>query len=158
MTAIRFPLALLPMALAASLAAAGPDLESLDRVHVLMPRARVLELLGPPHEQGTLKGGLQAEVYRFPEEEPLVGIACVYSPEGLLTSQALHFRGDLVVPCRTHLIACGFLVLEERSGAVRLQGRDDDTGRPLVATIAHEAGITTVMTFEKDFYDRTILP
>lgn len=144
------------LAAAPVLLATDPDLDALDRVHVLMPKSRVLELLGKPSGTGTLKGNLRAEIYTYRAHEALEGIACIYGPGDLLKGQALHFRGDLLKACRDHLVACGFQVVEETGGTLRLLGRDDDTGKPLVATLSHEAGLTTVMTFEKAFYDRTV--
>ena len=44
-----------------------------------------------------------------------------------------------------------------RKGAsFRLSGKDDDTGRPIVVTIGENNDLTTVMTFEKGFYDRRV--
>jgi len=46
-----------------------------------------------------------------------------------------------------------FLILSsQKSGSFR--GIDDDTGRPIIVTIGENNDLTTVMTFEKGFYDR----
>lgn len=141
--------------LCAGLAQAQTTLAALDRVAVLMPKAKVLELLGKPDELATLQGGLRAELYRTPALAPLIGAGCIYDAKDQLAAQALMFEGNVAAECRANLAACGFTLLEEGQGQVRMLGKDDDTGTPLVATLRHEGGVTTLMTFEKAFHDRT---
>ncbi len=49
----------------------------------------------------------------------------------------------------------GFSRVDEKPGAVLLTGKDDDTGRPIMVSVSEEAGLTTVVTLEKEFYDKS---
>ncbi len=55
-----------------------------------------------------------------------------------------------------HLKKLGFTVMEEHGGTLRLLGKDDDTGQPIVVNIALNNGLTVITTFEKGFYDRRV--
>ena len=34
-------------------------------------------------------------------------------------------------------------------------GKDDDTGHPIMVSVSEKDGLTTVVTLEKDFYDKS---
>ena len=50
----------------------------------------------------------------------------------------------------------GFIHYKTKDGVDRLLGKDDDTGAPIVVVILEESGLTTVITFEKTFYENTL--
>ena len=50
----------------------------------------------------------------------------------------------------------GFALLEESAAASRLAGNDDDTGSPVVVTVSERDDLTTVVTYDKEFYDRQV--
>lgn len=132
------------------------DVNTLDRVSVLMTRNEVISLLGQPDEVADVGKGLKAEVYKVDGLEPMVGTGCIYENDQLLTGQTFVFKGEMGHDAAKRLKQFGFAVLENASGSYRLLGKDDDTGHPLVAYIAHDKNMTVIMTFEKDFYDRQV--
>lgn len=140
--------------------AAGPalavDVDTLDRVNVRMTRAQVISLLGNPDQVGETGNGLQTEIYRVDGMDPLVGTGCIYEDGRTLAGQSFVFRGEMDTVVAARLGKLGFAVLEGPAGAIRLTGKDDDTGHPLVAHISHQHGMTVVTTFEKGFYDRMV--
>lgn len=132
------------------------DVDTLDRVSVLMTRAQVISLLGSPDQVDEAGNGLRTEIYRVDGMDPLVGTGCIYEDGRILAGQSFVFRGEMDKAVAERLGRLGFAVLEEPSGAIRLSGRDDDTGHHLVAHVSHQNGMTVVTTFEKGFYDRMV--
>lgn len=130
------------------------DIESLDRISVHMPRAEVHTLLGAPEEILELGNGLSAEIYKVSNAEPMIGAGCIYLDNRQLTGQAFIFEGLLHKEAAERLVKHGFRVIEEIEGTYRLAGKDDDTGKPLVAQVALNNGMTVIMTFEKDFHEQ----
>jgi hypothetical protein len=132
------------------------DLHSLDRVAVQMSQPDVLSILGKPDEVGKLGGGLEADIYRLNSMEPMVGTACIYGEDRRLVGQSFIFQGELGRQTVEQLQEDGFTLMEEKGDTFRLLGKDDDTGQPLVIHILQSPGLTIVMTFAKDFYDRRV--
>lgn len=132
------------------------DLNALDRVSVLMTKTEVISLLGKPDEVADVGKGLKAEVYKVAGLEPMIGTGCIYENDQRLAGQTFIFKGKMGNEAADRLKRLGFAVLENAKGTYRLLGKDDDTGRPLVAYITHEKDMTVIMTFEKDFYDRQV--
>jgi hypothetical protein len=132
------------------------DIAALDRVSILMSKSEVLAILGPPHEINELRAGLKAEIYRLSDADPMVGAGCIYDKEQVLRGQAYLFSGSVGKESADRIKEAGFTVMEEKEGTFRLLGKDDDTGRPMVVYIFEAHGLTTVMTFEKDFYDQQV--
>jgi hypothetical protein len=132
------------------------DIQTLDKVSVLMSKADVHTLLGNPDEVVELGNGLNAEIYKVTSMEPMVGAGCLYQADQRLAGQAFVFQGKVDKVAAERLQKLGFTVLEDSEGAFRLLGKDDDTGQPLVATITLNNGMTVIMTFEKGFYDRMV--
>lgn len=130
------------------------EIETLDKISVLMPREQVHVLLGPPEEVFEAGKGLTAEIYRVSNAEPMIGAGCIYQDNRLLSGQAFVFEGILQKAAAERLVKHGFRVIEEIDGTYRLVGKDDDTGKPLVAQIALDNGMTVLMTFEKDFHEQ----
>jgi hypothetical protein len=64
------------------------------------------------------------------------------------------FAGEMTAGAAERLKKHGFALIEEKNAAYRLLGKDDDTGRVFVVHVFSEMGMTIVMTFEKEFYDR----
>ena len=129
------------------------DLESIDRISVLMPKTQVITILGKP-DTVTDMGGLKVELYLVPSGEPLVSVAYIYEDDRYLAGHAFIFRGNVAGQTAARMKTIGFTILEEKGDYFRLAGKDDDTGRPIVVTIGQINDLTTVTTFEKGFYDR----
>ncbi|MCX5815559.1 MAG: hypothetical protein NTX75_04860 [Proteobacteria bacterium] len=132
------------------------DINALDQVSVLMTKSKVLSLLGMPDDVGEAGNGLEVDIYRVNNISPMVGAGCIYEDNQRLAGQAFIFQGEMGKEAAERLKKHGFTVTEEKEGAFRLLGKDDDTGQPLVAYITLNNGMTVIMTFEKDFYDRRV--
>ncbi len=133
------------------------DLEALDRVSILMTKAKVLSLLGPPDEVGDIGHNLKADIYKLPDNmAPMVGAGCVYDDQQILAATAFIFQGDVGKESANRIKEAGFTFTGDKDGAARLSGKDDDTGQPVVVTVVTGGGLTTVITFEKGFYDRNV--
>lgn len=132
------------------------DIITLDQVSVLMSKAKVLSILGAPDYVGEAGGGLKVDIYRVSNAEPMIAAGCIYEDNRSLAGQAFIFQGEMGREAAERLKKHGFVVMEEKEGAFRLFGKDDDTGQPLVAHITLSSGMTVVMTFEKGFYDKFI--
>ena len=132
------------------------DMDTLDRVAVQMSKSDVLALLGNPDEVDDLGGGLQADVYRVDNMDPMVGTGCIYGDDRRLAGQSFIFQGEMGKQTAEWFKEHGFQLTEEKGDTFRLLGNDDDTGKPLVVHILQRSGMTVVMTFEKEFYDRRV--
>lgn len=130
------------------------DIETLDKINVHMPKEKVHALLGAPEEVLDLGKRLTAEIYKVSNAEPMIGAGCIYQDNRQLTGQAFVFDGLLHKEAAERLVKHGFRVIEEIEGTYRLAGKDDDTGKPLVAHVALDNGMTVIMTFEKDFHEQ----
>jgi hypothetical protein len=129
------------------------DLDTLDKVSVLMPQAKVQSLLGSPEEVLTLGNGLSADIYKVSDAEPLIGTGCIYQDNQKLVAQAFIFKGIINRDAAARLVHHGYRVLEESGEVFKLTGKDDDSGQPLLASITLENDMTIIMTFEKGFYE-----
>ncbi len=136
-------------------AAWAVDLTALDRVSVLMPKARVISILGAPSEVASM-GPLKVELYRVTGASPLVSAGCIYEKEETLAGIAFLFQGDLAIETAKRLQENGFTLSGGKGTAVRLSGKDDDTGLPVVVTIDVNSELMTVIAFEKGFFERTV--
>jgi hypothetical protein len=132
------------------------DVESLDRVSVLMSKSKVVSILGTPDEVGDIGPLLKADIYKVSDEGPLIGAGCVYDEKQILAATAFIFRGNVGKEAANRIKEDGFAFLDDKNGTIRLTGKDDDTGLPIMVTVSENGGLTTVMTFEKGFYDRTV--
>ncbi len=132
----------------------GADVEALDRVNVLMPRTKVVSILGVAQEASHLGGGLIAETYRVTDTGVMAGAGCVYDETHHLAATAFIFHGTVALEVARLMQEREFSLMEDKDGAIRLSGKDDDTGQPIVVVIIEDGGYTTVMTFEKGFYDK----
>jgi hypothetical protein len=138
-------------------AAGAVDLAALDRVSVLMPKTQVRSILGAPAEVTSL-GPLKVELYPITGASPLVSAGCIYEQETTLAGLALVFQGDLALQTADRLRGYGFTLKGGKGTAVRMDGKDDDTGRPVVISIDVNSEWMTVITFEKGFYERSVKP
>ncbi len=150
---------ILIMFLLAATTATALEISSLDRVSVLMHREQVLSILGPPDETGVISMGLSAEIYKVKaipgsDKGPLTAAACVYDDDTTLKAQAFMFEGSVARQSAERLKEIGFSLVESRGASFQLLGKDDDTGCPIVVIIFEQGKATTVMIFEKEFYDR----
>ena len=147
------------MALAAALLSVGPamaiDMEALDKVAVMMTKTEVKGLLGEPDQNSKMILGLTAEVYEVSGLEPMVGVGCIYEAEKLV-GQAFIFEGSSTDTALENLKSHGFIHYTSRDGVARLLGEDDDTGQPIVVIVVDEGGLTTIITFDKAFYENTL--
>lgn len=140
---------------AGAAAASGADLAALDRVSVLMPRTEVVSILGAPDEIARM-GRLKVELYHVTGASPLLSSGYIYENEAMLAGHAFIFQGDFAEQTADRLKKHGFTPLADQGTAHRLAGKDDDTGRPVVVTIDVSQDLTTVVTFEKGFYERSV--
>ncbi len=129
------------------------ELAALDRVSVLMPKAEVLAILGVPDKVTDLEG-LAVELYQIHDAAPLLSVGLFYEHERALAGNTLIFKGNTAAATLVRLKQHGFRALEEKGDYLRLEGKDDDTGRPVIVTISRLEDLTTVTTFEKTFYEQ----
>jgi hypothetical protein len=129
------------------------DLNTLDQVSVLMDISKVRSLLGTPQTVTDAGNGLKVEIYEMSDVEPMLGAACIYDPRGRLAGQAFVFDGNALKPAAARLVEHGFRLVDEKGGVSRLEGKDDDTGQPLVVVISEVLEKTAIVTFEKGFYE-----
>ena len=134
-------------------AASAADLESLDRVNVLMPKSQVLSILGSPDTVVDM-GGLMVDLYMVSHAEPLVSVGFFYEKNLVLAGYSLIFRGDVAAQTAARMKTLGFASQMEAGDYSRLAGQDDDTGQPVIVTISRIDELTTVTTFERGFYER----
>lgn len=132
------------------------DIETLDKVSVLMDKSKVISLLGMPDQIEKMKGGLIVETYNMKNMDPMVSTGCIYEDDQRLVGMAYVFKEEMSKAAAERLKKHGFVITEETKGTYRLLGKDDDTGTPLMAHILSNNGLTMVMTFEKSFYDRRV--
>lgn len=129
------------------------ELAALDRISVLMPKAEVVAILGKPDKVTDL-GGLTVELYQVHNAAPLLSFGLFYEHEHALAGSTLIFKGDVTADTLTRMKKYGFRSLEEKGAYTRLEGKDDDTGHPIIITISLLEDLTTVTTFEKAFYEQ----
>ena len=129
------------------------DLKSLDRVSVQMPKSQVISILGAPDHVSEL-GALMVDMYLTTQGGPLVSAGYFYENDLALAGHSFIFRGNVAAQTAARMKTLGFTVLEEKGDYIRLAGKDDDTGRPIIVSISRIDELTTVTTFEKGFYER----
>lgn len=129
------------------------DIATLDKVSILMPRERVVSVLGIPQVTMSLAKGMRVEVYPVEHAAPLVHAGFIYDPSDVLMGQAFVFQGHEATGIAQRLKNHGFKPLTKQGDSRRFAGFDDDTGWPLVAVIEEHDNLTTITTFEKTFYE-----
>ncbi len=134
-------------------AASAADLKALDRVTMLMTKNQVTAILGAPDKVADM-GGLMVDLYMVSQAEPLVSAGYFYEKNSVLAGHTLIFRGDVTSRTAARMKEHGFTSQMEAGEYIRLAGKDDDTGHPVVVTISRIDELTTVTTFEKGFYER----
>jgi len=139
--------------LCCAVAASAVDLASLDKVSVLMTKEKVLSILGAPDEQMTLANGLKVDVYYVDSAFPLTNSGCIFNDQGILMGQSFVFQGHETGSIMERLKTSGFVQKQIESASKFFEGHDDDTGRPLVAVVSEGGEMTTITTFEKDFFE-----
>ena len=132
------------------------DIKMLDAVSVLMPKSKVHFLLERPDEIGDLGKGLNVEIYKVSKVYSMVGTGYIYDDDQYLKRQAFIFKGSISEQTAEEIIECGFIFVEKRGNYFLLEGKDDDTGQPIMVTVTEDGGMTTVITFEKEFYDKRL--
>jgi hypothetical protein len=145
--------------MAAAILIAGPamamDIEALDKVNILMSKSEVKAMLGEPDHNQEIISGLMADVYTVKGLGPMVGAGCIYDGDNLV-GQAFLFEGATAEAALERMKTHGFIHYSKEDGVNRLLGKDDDTGEPIVVVILEEGGLTTVITFEKSYYEATL--
>jgi hypothetical protein len=130
------------MLIAPTAVAFAADIDALDKVSVLMPRSKVVSLLGAPDGAERTTGGLKVDLYNVDIADSLVGAGYLYEDEGALAGNAFIFRGNVAKRTAERLKEIGFTLLDEKGATFRLSGKDDDTGRPIVVTIGENNDLT----------------
>lgn len=134
-------------------AAIAADLGSLDRVTMLMSKSQVASILGIPDKVADMDG-LMVDLYLVNQAEPLLSAGYFYGKDSVLAGHVLIFRGDVAARTAARMKEHGFISQMETGEYIRLAGKDDDTGHPVVVTISRIDELTTVTTFEKGFYEQ----
>lgn len=142
--------------ISSAVVAYAADIAALDRVSVLMPREKVLMILGSPAEKTAMANGLIVEIYSISDALPLIRAGCIYDAKKNLVGQSFVFQGNTQKEILNRLKRHGYVPLPQKSSSLRLAGFDDDTGRPVVAVIEHHENLTTITTFEKIFYESRV--
>jgi hypothetical protein len=131
------------------------DVPALDKVSVLMPKQKVLSILGAPDDKGTLGMDLTTEIYKMEStSDSMLGAGLIYGKDQVLKGQAFMLDGMVAKQSAERMKAIGFTLDEAKEHFYLLRGKDDDTGIPIAVYIIEQNGMTTIMTFEKEFYDR----
>lgn len=147
------PVFVMIMILCAAASVFAADIVALDKVSILMPKTKVLSILGSPQEMVTLAKGLKVDVYLVDSALPLMHSGCIYNATGLLVGQSFVFQGHTVDDITERLKKHGFVPMRKKENSLRFAGFDDDTKQPLVAVIEEHDSLTTITTFEKTFYE-----
>lgn len=147
----KLSILVLILTLVATTAAFAVDIDSLDKVSILMPKPEVLSILGEPDETVTHASGLRVKVYKVKDAFPLSHFGSIFQ-DGFLIGQSFVFHGRSADEITDRLQKHGFVPMLPRTGPQRFTGLDDDTGRPLVAVIEEGEHMSTITTFEKQFY------
>jgi hypothetical protein len=142
----------------ALLAAAGPalalDLAALDRVSVLMSRTEVRGIAGVPEDITSMPPDLTLETYAMTDTPGMIGAGFIFEPGGTLVGQSFVFPGAQGPLALELMQKYGFKIVRGNDGIVRLSGADDDTRRPLIATVDDRGDTTTVVAYEENEYAR----
>ncbi len=141
------------MILCAAASVFAADIVSLDKVSILMPKTKVVSIIGSPRETVTLAHGLKVDVYPVDSALPLTHSGCIYSEAGLLVGQSFVFQGRTTDEITERLKKHGFVPMQKKEKPLSFAGFDDDTQRPLVAVVEEHDNLTTITTFEKSFYE-----
>lgn len=136
-------------------ATAAVDISDIDRVSVLMSRNEVCSILGEPDEISQI-GDWKIELYYVTGASPFMSAGYIYEDEAMLGGHAFVFHGDLKDQSAGLLKEAGFTLLDPEGDVDHLEGKDDDTDRPVVITIDVHDGLTTITAFEKGFYERKV--
>lgn len=131
-------------------------LDDLDKVIVLTPKSTIISLLGQPHHTGEFMKGLEADIYVIEGVTPLIGKGCIYGQNDILKGHALVFEGAMGRQTYERMLVNGFKLIKEQDGTYTMLGADDDTGIPIIVTIIEDENLTTVITFEKEFYEKEV--
>jgi hypothetical protein len=132
------------------------DIVALDKVNVLMPREKVLQIMGTTDEKTTTADGLTVEIYQIPVAAPLIHAGCIYDHRALLVGQSFVFQGNTGEEIFGRMQKHGYVPLKQGGRSLRLAGFDDDTSHPVVVVIEHHENLTTITTFEKSFYESRV--
>ena len=136
-----------------AVAAHAVDIAAIDKISVLMPREKVITILGAPAEKTVMANGLIVEIYPASNALPLIHTGCIYDSKKNLVGQSFVFFGNTGDEILQRLKVHGYVPLQQEGGFRRLAGFDDDTGRPVILVIEHHENLTTITTFEKNFYE-----
>lgn len=150
------PVFVMIMILCAAASVFAADIVALDKVSILMPKTKVLSILGAPRETVTLARGLKIDVYPVDSALPLMHSGCIYNEAGLLVGQSFVFQGHAADDIIKRLKKHGFASMQKKENSLRFSGFDDDTKQPLVAVIEEHDSLTTITTFEKTFYEAQV--
>lgn len=144
--------------LIAALASSGfaADLTALDRIHVLMHREKVLEIMGNPAEESTASHDLKVDIYHIPDATPLNQAGCLYNSQNILVGQSFVFEGHNGAQIHEYLQKLGFTPLMKGDSIGRLAGFDDNAAHSLVVVIERHGDLTTITTFEHGFYKERV--
>jgi len=130
------------------------DLATLDRVSVMMSMDQVRAIAGTPTETRAVTPELTLAMWTMDNVPGMLAAGGIFDRRGALIAQAYVFAGSLGDQVLERMSALGFKATTEADGVTRLYGRDDDTGRPLVAIIEDRGETTSVFAYEQGEYER----
>jgi hypothetical protein len=137
---------------------AGPacalDLPTLDKVSVMMSLEQVRQIAGAPDELARVDPEFTLATWTMTDAPGMAAAGGVFDGRNVLIAQAYVFAGETGAQALASLRELGFKVVENPDGTVRLYGKDDDTGRPLIVVIDEQPATTTVYAYEQGEYER----
>jgi hypothetical protein len=134
--------------------AAALDLPTLDKVSVMMTLDQVRQIAGAPDEAVRVEPEFTLATWTMADVPGMVAAGGIFDGRNVLIAQAYVFAGETGAQALASLREFGFKVVENPDGTVRLYGKDDDTGRPLVVVIDEQPATTTVYAYEQGEYEK----
>jgi hypothetical protein len=132
------------------------DLPTLDKVAVMMSLDEVRKIAGAPDETTRVEPEFTLATWTMTDAPGMAAAGGIFDARNVLIAQVYVFAGETGAQALASLREFGFKVVENPDGTVRLYGRDDDTGRPLVVVIDQQPETTTVYAYEQGEYEKRV--
>jgi hypothetical protein len=152
---LRGMLAALGLALAADPALAL-DLPTLDRISVMMSLDQVKQVAGAPDAQARVEPEFTLATWTMQNTPGMVAAGGIFDRRQALIALSYVFAGHTAEQALASMRGFGFRVVDNPDGSVRLYGKDDDTGRPLVVVIDEQPDTTTVYAYDQAEYEKRV--
>ena len=132
------------------------DLPTLDKVAVLMSLDEVRQIAGAPDEVNRVEPEFTLATWTMTDAPGMAAAGGIFDGRNVLIAQVYVFAGQTGAQAFASLREFGFKVVENPDGTVRLYGKDDDTGRPLVVLIDEQPATTTVYAYAQEEYEKRV--